>query len=390
MISKRFLYLSIGLITYWLLSVTLLHNNLDTPVRLFSDEFDRLVYFERGQWLPERLVPYKDVMSEYPQIPTYLFGLLHLPVIGETNMLVAYWKHSSIFSALMLIALAATIEILYKILPERKYLAYLLLLPAPLYYTFNRFDILPALFTLLSFIAFRDKKWNLSVILLAVGTLTKWYPALLLPVYLAYYYRTEKRIHWQMPAIFAVTCLTILLPTLMVGGVEALFTPYKLHSERGLESVALPTLVGQTLQDWVPNNNLQSYLILLFFILQIAAVAMAFISRIDTHKKLLYWSILIICGFITFARIFSPQWLLWILPFYILTIQSKTDIGIAVFYGISNYIAFPVVWDFFGDTSPELVFMGIVHVISLSAIAITTIRKIIHADAAPEATLSTP
>lgn len=381
MISKRFQYLSLGLLLYWLLSVTLFQNNLNLPFRLASDYYDRLFYFERGAWLPEGLVPYRDVLSEYPQIPTYLFGLLRLFTLQDTNEFIAYWKHSSVFSALMILCLLAVIEMLYKMLPEKKYLAYLLLLPAPLYYTFNRFDILPALFSLISFRLIQDKKWNLAAAMLALGAMTKWYPALLLPPLLVYYYRTEKRIHWQMPVVFASVCFILILPTLITGGMDALMVPYTFHGDRGLETVSLPTLVNQIAQWANPGLSIQSNIMTVFFFLQLVTVLFAFFSKIDSLEVLLYWFILIICGFIAFARIFSPQWLLWILPFYILTIQNKREVGIAIFYGITNYIAFPIVWDYFGDTSPQMVVMGVVHILSLAAIAWTISQKLIHAGA---------
>lgn len=373
MTSKKFLYLSIGLLFYWLFTITILHNNLNTPIRIFSDEFDRFVYFQRGSWLPNDLVPFRDVLSEYPQVPTYLFGLLRLVSLKDVDMAIAYWKFSAVFSMLMLICLVAIINILINILPNKKYLAYLLLLPAPLYFTFNRFDVLPALLSLLAFQMIEQKRWNLAAFLLAIGTMTKWYPCLLLPVSFAYCYRTEQRIHWQMVLIFLVTCLFIVLPTYIFGGMDAVLAPYRFHNQRSIETVSLPALVSNLLN---AENSIQSTLMPLFFVLQLLPAIFAIFFRINTHEKLLYWYIIIICNFIIFARIYSPQWLLWVFPFFILSLKNKIDIGIAVFYGISNYIGFPITWDYFGKSSPQLAIMGALHIIILAAIIWSAVQKL--------------
>lgn len=378
--SKRFLYLSIGLLIYWLFSVTFFRNNLDTPIRLFSDEQDRLVYFERGSWQPERLIPFLDVPSEYPQIPTYLFGFIRALIPKDASEGVAYWQFSAIFSMLMLICLVSIIEIIYKSLPEKKYLAYLLLLPAPLYFTFNRFDILPALISLISFRMAQEKKWGLSAFLLAIGAMTKWYPSLLLPAFFIYAYHTEKRIQWQIPLVFVFTCVVLVIPTYLSGGLDALLTPYLFHNQRVFETVSLPTLLYGIL-GW--QNADTSLFMRVFFLFQIIPAGLALFSRINTSKKLLYWCILIITSFVLFARIYSPQWLLWIFPFYIFAIKDKVDIGIAIIYCITNYIGFPVTWDYFGDTSIQLSIMGGVHALCLLVISWRIIHMYLQADRSP-------
>src|SRR5690242_7708399 len=158
MTSRQVRTLAILFFLLWLLEITVLRLNLNSHVRYFSDDGDRQVYFERGSWLPKGEVPYRDVISEYPQIPTYFFGLLYLLIPGAKDTVFAYLLFSSYFILAMLVVLFTLIDQLYKLLPDKKYLAFLFLLPAPLYYTFNRFDILPAYLCLLSFVLIARKK----------------------------------------------------------------------------------------------------------------------------------------------------------------------------------------------------------------------------------------
>ena len=381
--SKQLLYLLLGMALLWLLASTILRANLQIPIRLFSDDYDRFIYFQRGMWLVNNQVPYRDVISEYPQVPTFLFGLFHIPALGESNPDVAYWKFSSIFSLSMFISLVATIELLCKMLPGNNHRAYLLLLPAPLYFAFNRFDILPAYLCLLSFAMVRDKKWSLAALFLGIGAFTKWYPALLLPAYLVYHYRIEGRINWRMILVFAATCFIITLPTLLYGGIDALLVPYRFHIERGLETVSLPALISNSI-DLITNGAIgQSYYIWAFLLLQVSTIPFVFFARIDKMEKLLNWCILIICIFVLFSRIYSPQWLLWILPFYILVSDSKIDTAIIIFYGITTYIAFPVTWDYYGGNSIQMLVLGIINIISLALVTLATIYRLRNSQSNP-------
>ena len=66
------------MLTAWIV-MTFLPVVFDTgTVRFFNDHYDRTTYFERGKWLSEN----SPAISEYPQIPTFLFGINHLISMG--------------------------------------------------------------------------------------------------------------------------------------------------------------------------------------------------------------------------------------------------------------------------------------------------------------------
>jgi len=351
--NKKQTYILIAaLIVIWFLFSSILRANLsDSPdcVRWFNDHNDRWIYMLRGEWFPQHSLPYVDVPSEYPQIPTYLFGLLYL-FIPTTDVQRVYFLHSSIFSLLMLISLFFTIRMLYAMLPERKWLAYLMLLPGTLYFTYNRFDILPAFLALWSLWSLRRQKFVVTGILLGIGALTKWYPVLLLPVYLSYDYALHKRVNWKMILAFTVTGTLIALPTLLTGGLAALLSPYLLHAGRGLEQVSLPVLLRLLFWniDLYPSTVLLTYI---FLALQFLPTPLSLFARIDTEEKLLQWSILIIGTFILFSRIYSPQWLLWLMPFLILAARNWFDVAWIIVYNLVTYLTFPTAVDLYGIDS---------------------------------------
>ncbi|MCS7010747.1 MAG: DUF2029 domain-containing protein [Anaerolineales bacterium] len=347
MTPKQTYLLIFFLIFFWLLMVSVLFNNLSHEpekfIRWFNDHNDRLAYAENGLWLAERKIPYRDVPSEYPQIPTYLFGLpyLFIPRAPETT---AYFWHSSIVSLLMLILLFFVIRLLYNALAERKWRAWLMLLPASLYFTYNRFDILPALICLAAYLAITSKRSLLAGILLGVGTFTKWYPALLLPLFLSYEYSLHKRISGKLVLGFLGACILIVIPTLITAGWEGFLSPYRMQAGRGVEQVSLPALLTMATQrlGWTLNLSWTSRV---FMLLQFLPALAAIFGRIETEKRLLQWIILTTGAFILFSPIFSPQWILWLMPFLILNLKSFTDLLLIVLYNLFAYLAFPVGMD---------------------------------------------
>jgi uncharacterized membrane protein len=350
--KKQTYFLVAILLVIWLLFISILRANLSNSpdyVRWFNDHNDRWIYMLRGEWFPQHSLPYVDVPSEYPQIPTYLFGLLYL-FIPTADVQRVYFLHSSIFSLLMLVSLFFTIRMIYAMLPERKWLAYLMLLPGTLYFTYNRFDILPAFLALWSLWSLRRQKFVATGILLGIGALTKWYPAFLLPVYLSYDYAMHKRVNWKMILAFAVTGILIALPTLLTGGLAAFLSPYLLHAGRGLEQVSLPELLRLILWniELYPSAVLLTYI---FLALQFLPTPLSLFARIDTEEKLLQWNILIIGTFILFSRIYSPQWLLWLMPFLILAVHNWFDIIWIIVYNLVTYLTFPMAVGLYGFSS---------------------------------------
>ncbi len=363
----RYILTACVLLLYWLLGSSLLRFNLGSKVRFANDDYDRKVYFMRGAWLPNHSVAYRDVFSEYPQVPTALFGLLRGAVLGEKEPAAAFLDYSMIFSGLMLAVLFALVVMVERALPAgRKTLALLLLLPAPLYFSYNRFDVLPALLCLMALVLVRERMWMPVAALLGVATLTKWYPALLVPPILVYmfYQRVSLTRIIAFLTIYGTVCVLILMPTLIDGGVSAVLVPYTFHAARDVGPSALPGLL-QPLLDTIPFLRLPlGILDLVVLALQVAPSLGAALVRLDSFPRLLNWMTLTVTAFTLFSRIWSPQWLLWIFPFLILLAETRFDVALTAAYGIVTYIQFPIVYDVFGRLSPQM------HLISWLNIAL--------------------
>jgi hypothetical protein len=364
-----------GLAIVWALGISVLRSNCSSNVRLFNDDYDRSIYSMRGAWALNRTVPYRDVPSEYPQLATYLFGLPYL-VAGRASR--DYRVYSDIVSGVMLCFLYGAIVLLYRMLPARKGRAYLMLLPGALYFSYNRFDIVPSVLVLASLFFLQRGSHIAAAVCLASGALTKWYPGLLLFTYVSYRWTIDRRMDWRMILAFAATCLAILVPTAAAGGIAAVMQPYTIHANRGSGFVALPGLI-MSASKWLGVHFEASVLTHAFLACSLIPVAFSAFARIETFEQVIDWTIVVTGSFVLFSRIWSPQWVLWLLPLMILNGRTPSDIRWIAAYGILSYVAFPLLFDFLGPESGPLMAVAALVFAVIARAIVTSIRRLMGA-----------
>ncbi|MBN1354523.1 MAG: hypothetical protein JW994_07650 [Candidatus Omnitrophica bacterium] len=315
-------------------------DNFGSEIRFINDNADREVYYLRGTWYTIKKTPYTEVFSEYPQFATYFFALPHMALAALYGPAYGKEAYYLTFSAMMMLFLSFTILLLYRLRDEKRYFAFLMLLPASLYFSYNRYDILPSFLGILAVYLLSKKKFAFSFFCLALGVLAKWYLALLFPIFLVFCRESRKKNITGIIAFFFITCFLGILPTLLSGGIDALLIPYMFHTMRGLNSESLFYLLKKIL-----GSDLW---FIVFFVLQFSVWPFLVFARIDSPKKAINWSALAILVFMLFAKFYSPQWILWIMPFLILRIRNAKDAFLVIFFDITTYVYYPVIYDGFG------------------------------------------
>jgi len=361
-----------------------IRDNFGSEMGFLNDYGDKMVYAVRGSWLPYLKKPYTEVPSEYPQIATYFFAVPYIVMealgsvspskIGQIERIVnsevstnpnipssphmrndVLIRYSFIFSLLMAFFLALSIMLIYAMRKERKYLAFLMLLPAGLFFTHNRFDIITSLLGLLSIYLLARKQFKLSAFVVAFGFLTKWYLVLFLPVFLAYDYTVHRRINWAMILTFTLTCILILLPTLILSGFEGLYAPYGRQIFRWSNQPSLFYIISGILRRGFEINIDNPYFSLLTLALQFSSVPLCLTSRINTVDKAVKWCAFSVLCFVIFAKINSPQWILWISPLLLLIASGRLFVTGIVLLDLLSYLQYPVLFYFkkHADLSPH-------------------------------------
>ncbi len=124
-----------------------------------------------------------------------------------------------------------------------------LLLPGVLFFTFSRFDVVPALLVALSLACLGREKMTLSAVFLGLATLTKVYPCLLAPLIVRYLWtrRDAHPVHWGI--IYLGSLSVGLWPLLTGEDWQAVLGPIRFQIMRP------PPFFSSRLMGWFSPNS---------------------------------------------------------------------------------------------------------------------------------------
>jgi hypothetical protein len=320
-------------------------------IRLVRDWDDTSAYFARGEWAVDGKVPYRDYFAEYPPLAVLYVGLLR-------------WKARSLFdlqvelAITMALTLWATVALLARALPRRRLAperALLLVLPAGLYFTLNRFDALIALTTLAAVLAAVQQRYAQSGVLLGIGTGLKLTPLLLLPLLVAWERSDASGRRPRHGSQIIVGCVAVVLaahlPLLPVAGWHV-FSGYLFQLGRGVESGSLLSLFALRLgYTTVPTAVLRVLFPATIPVIAIRNGLLKFPDAEPERSEVLLRRVGLTLGAALLLSSFSsPQWLLWLTPFLVLADVQPPRAWLAVVatWDLLSYIQFPIAWDLGG------------------------------------------
>jgi uncharacterized membrane protein len=303
--------------------------SLAPPQRILSrpDHGDIVEYYRYTQHTFEGQVPYRDFSLEYP--PGALPALLAAgPADG------GYYNR---FRVLMLALGAAAILLLAAAMflagADAAELAAGVLLPATLPVTLNpglvfeRFDFWPAALVLLAVVALLRGRRTLGLVALGVGAVAKLYPLTLVPLALL---ARRGRAHVRRElAVGAAAALAFALPFVVlaprgVGHVGSLLVRRPLHAESLGGSILLashrlgfykPTTYLSIGNSWDLAGPAAKVVAVASSLAEAAALLAVWFffarSRRGPREFLLAVAAAVI-GFVAFGKVFSPQYMVWV------------------------------------------------------------------------------
>ena len=324
------------------------------------------------------LVPYKDFAVEYPSIALLLF---YLPYLVSHDLA----GYNTAFAVEMMLFAMAGVWLLFGLvrqLQTRPWVAlscYALIVIAIGDIAVERFDIVPAIITLAALYAFCRGKYEVAWIVLAVGVMTKVYPAVLVPLFLIYQWQHHG---WRRTlshvVIFALALTLIAGPALWIGRGEFIHS-FTVQSGRALQLESLyaslllllnslglvsAVPVGGPMSFDVSSPLAQPLAKCAFFIVGAAllAVYFMFMRRIrrnlgsPTHIEfgagattdILNYSIAAVAVFIATNKVFSPQFILWICPLMPLFSGRWQKVGWMVFLVVAYLTWYVYPMNYFG------------------------------------------
>jgi hypothetical protein len=345
-------------------------DNQNGGLRLFRDDqeagalFDMVGYYHRGQ------LPYQDTHLGYPPL-----AILYLTIPALfTDQLGVYSTLLIILNAIVTLAVIAVTFYLTKDFGGQNRRLWLFALPAFLYFAVNRFDVLPVFLSMLSLLLLIKKKWCWSFFLLSLLFLTKGYALVLFPIWFVFYLNQQEKGSStktvSRPLLFFLAPILLITGLVcLVAGLENGLFPYAYQSLRFFGYGSFLVIFYQSLSGLLPEgifNTGASLAVKIFSLLQLLLPILIFAGYgvfkkyIKTPIDVVRWSGLALLVYVFWGVYYSPQWLIWSLPFFVLIVGSWRQALWWVAYDIFSYLQFPVAWDLLSPYAPgfEIVVLG--------------------------------
>lgn len=309
-------------------------------------EGDLWLYYDTSLKLLQGKLPYRDFSLEYPPIALLPFVLPHLFVLGQPLSFIAYVRlfliENALFSGLVALLLVKALSGW-----QRWRNSVLVLLIYILFVTIGlpllpwRYDLFPALLTLLALLSVTTARPIPAGVWLSLSTVAKLYPVVLLPIFVAYYLAGKKYRALLRFSLSSVSATVILLLPFILTEPGKLLSFLHYHQLRGLQIesflagvILFVRIFGLTTAELVHNYgalHLESPLSVttlewlpLLFLLVFGVVLVNCWSRFKEEQvrngtiaseSLVAYVVVALLAFIATNKVFSPQYAVWLLPF---------------------------------------------------------------------------
>ncbi len=265
--------------------------------------------------------------KEYPALALAIFSLpLLTPGLSYVTAF-ALW--------LALCVLLVTGALGWRGPPEGVLAFPLYILLAGWFFALQRYDLLPGLCVLLALILAQRGRARASTVALAIGTLLKVFPLVLFPVLLIWCKRADHgRWRLDLVALFGAICLAGVLPVLALNA-DALWMPLRYEMARPLHIESLPgslfwitsnaglgsapgTAAGPSIDHSHTTLNVAGEAGFawgtLCLVLGGAGIVLAYRRAWRGRDSLARSFVLILVVLLATSKVFSPQYILWLLP----------------------------------------------------------------------------
>ncbi|TML16056.1 MAG: DUF2029 domain-containing protein [Actinobacteria bacterium] len=299
---------------------------------------DTPVYQRYGNLIADGKVPYRDFAVEYPPGALPVFALPGLAEPGHDQHVSAGFRRT--FQTLMWICGALAIGAMALVLRALRRpalgvwaaLSFAALAPLLLgSVLLSRFDLWPAAIVAGALAALVSGRVRTGHVLLGLGVTAKLYPAVLLPVGLAFVWRGRGRREAVVCAgLAAAVILAIFLPFVILspGGV---WDSLRTHLDRPLQVESLGSAlllaahhafaVGVTAETSHGSQNLAGSGAHTFATASVVVQSLvllwiwtSFARGSATRERFVCASAASLCAFVAFGKVLSPQFLIWLIP----------------------------------------------------------------------------
>jgi len=353
--------------------------------------------------------PLRSIPTEYPLLSLLPFSLTLLPPLPD---------YVSVFALWMLLLFAAGYLAIRRRESGRAAEVFGVYLALGCFATvLGRFDLVPAAATVVAYWAARERRFTLAYAMLAVGAVLKLYPVLLVPIVVLEQYRALD-LHplrsgppGQVVRGVALVGGTVVAAFAIAAALQphAWFGPFAYNASRPLQVESVPASVlwlsGLLGLHVAPDHSFHSYNLVgqaaaeLSLLADVALVGgCLWVYWQQLNGRLVFGRALTLCLLLIVCtdRVFSPQYLMWVVPMVAITERDYDGVWLAI-CALTTLI-FPYAYDFAGlhgtgtPGSYPLFFSGFIaarNALLVIATARFTRRSLVRAEAAPGLARST-
>jgi glycosyl transferase family 87 len=291
-----------------------------------SNDGDIPVFRTYGDLMSSGRVPFRDFHPEYPPgaMPFFL-----LPALGSDEDYLGLFRILAAAGFLVGIVLLAFLVDRLEIEGWRRYavLVYAGLVPALLgAFTLRRFDLWPEALCTGALLLLVERRAVFAFALLAVATVVKTYPVILLPIFLLY---AERAVRLRALAVYCAIGLAVLVPFAAVGH-AGLYNSYVGQWDRHLHLDSIGSSILLALErpirisydaGWSDFGAGADRVAQAHTAVQAVAVLAAtylFWRSRRTPRDLVAAAVVVLAAGAFLGKVLSPQFLLWVAPLILL------------------------------------------------------------------------
>ena len=259
--------------------------------------------------------PYLTTYLEYPVGIGLIAGTVGLV---SSNLAQFFWVNSLI----LVVAAWLIFRLLQRLRPEPSRLAFFVFAPTLILYAFLNWDLLAILFMVAGLAAFQNRRDGFAGFWLGLGAATKLFPGFLVPGLLLVRYLQKKQLSWRLMAGAVAGFLLLNLPIYLINPARWWY-PWQFQGTRFPNFETSWFFIyhhfGSPLATsfwWTTYPRLTSYLSLTLFALALAVILWR--EWRSRRPRPFVLAFVTLTTFLLTAKVFSPQYLLWLLPFFVL------------------------------------------------------------------------
>ena len=265
-------------------------------------------------------IPYLETPIEYPLITglfIYAMWFLGRSLLGYAALT---WLFLTVFAVVTAIALHKLCGLLN--VGKKRIFWFYIFAPSLVFFGVYNWDIIAVMLMVLAVYFFYRHQHAWAAVFLGLGFNAKLFPVILLPIMLL---KSGLRQGVKIALVFLLTFLVLNI-YFIANSFDVWKETYSFHSSRepNIDSAWALTVLGTS-----AINTLSAVLFLLFY------SALIFYHKKHDFPALGFASLIL---FLLFNKVFSPQYVLWILPFFVLS----SNISKKLFYSLeaTNLIVF--------------------------------------------------